>query len=41
VVKNFGLNNLDMEREIHPLCQRYASEAIYRQVKAKVEAIRP
>ena len=33
------LNNLDLERDIHPLCQRYASEPIFLQVKEKVEAI--
>ena len=34
------LNNLDLERDIHPLCQRYGSETLYRQVKDKVEALR-
>ena len=34
------LNNLDLERDLHPLCQRYGSEALYRQVQEQVEAIR-
>lgn len=34
------LNNLDLERDIHPLCLRYGSEALYRQVVEKVEALR-
>ncbi|MEI6645153.1 MAG: nucleotidyl transferase AbiEii/AbiGii toxin family protein [bacterium] len=33
------LNNLDLESDIHPLCLRYGSEAIYRQVVEKVETL--
>jgi hypothetical protein len=34
------LNNLDLEADIHPLCQRYGSEALYQQVKEKVGSLR-
>jgi hypothetical protein len=33
------LNNLDLERDIHPLCRRYGSEALYRHVVEKVEGL--
>jgi len=34
------LNNVNLERDIHPLCRRYGSEALYRQVVEKTEALR-
>ena len=33
------LNNVDIEREIRPLCQRYASDALYRQIQEKIKGL--
>lgn len=34
------LNNLDLERDIHPLCRRYGSEDLYRHVVEKTGTLR-
>jgi len=33
------LNNVDVEREIQPLCQRYATDALYQQIQAKIKGL--
>ena len=33
------LNNVDIEREIQPLCQRYATDALYQQIQAKIKGL--
>lgn len=34
------LNNLNLEKDIRPLCGRFASDAIFKEVKRMVEALR-
>jgi hypothetical protein len=35
------LNDLDVERDLAPLCERYASSAVLQLVREKIEALRP